>query len=62
LLKTATFSKIKPESMKSFELGYKALISKKLLIDVYGIIASIKILLPVLLSPGEKAGLLQERL
>jgi outer membrane receptor protein involved in Fe transport len=36
LLKTATFSKIKPESMKSFELGYKALISKKLLIDVYG--------------------------
>jgi len=36
LLKAATFSKIKPETMKSFEIGYKALISKKLLIDVYG--------------------------
>lgn len=36
LLKTATFSKIKPETMQSFELGYKALFLKKIFVDVYG--------------------------
>ncbi len=36
LLKTATFSKIKPETMRSFELGYKALFLKKIFVDVYG--------------------------
>lgn len=36
LLKATTFSKIKPETMHSFELGYKALLAKKIYIDVYG--------------------------
>ncbi|HEX8277511.1 MAG TPA: TonB-dependent receptor, partial [Segetibacter sp.] len=36
LLKTATFSTIKPETMQSFEVGYKALFAKKIYIDVYG--------------------------
>jgi outer membrane receptor protein involved in Fe transport len=35
LLEPVKFNKIKPETMKSFEIGYKALFSKKLLIDVY---------------------------
>ncbi len=30
------FTAVKPESVTSYELGYKALIAKKLLIDVYG--------------------------
>lgn len=36
LLVPAKFVKIKPESMQSYEIGYKALFSKKLLLDVYG--------------------------
>ncbi|MCY7420763.1 MAG: TonB-dependent receptor [Chitinophagaceae bacterium] len=36
LLKVAQFTNIKPETVKSYEIGYKALWSKKLLIDVYG--------------------------
>ena len=36
LLKVATFTPVKPETMQSFELGYKTLINKKLLIDLYG--------------------------
>jgi outer membrane receptor protein involved in Fe transport len=36
LLRPAVFTGIKPETMNSFELGYRGLISKKLLIDVYG--------------------------
>jgi outer membrane receptor protein involved in Fe transport len=36
LLKTAVFTGIKPETMNSYEIGYRGLISKKLLIDVYG--------------------------
>lgn len=35
LLQAAQFQKIKPETMNSFEIGYKGLITKKLLIDVY---------------------------
>jgi outer membrane receptor protein involved in Fe transport len=35
LLKTAKFSTINPEKVSSYEIGYKALIQKKLLIDVY---------------------------
>jgi outer membrane receptor protein involved in Fe transport len=35
LLKAAQFQKIKPETMNSFEIGYKGLLTKKLLIDVY---------------------------
>ena len=31
-----SFIQVKPESVTSYELGYKALIAKKLLIDVYG--------------------------
>lgn len=30
------YKEFKPESVKSFELGYKGLVQKKLLIDVYG--------------------------
>ncbi|MDB5208618.1 MAG: hypothetical protein JWR72_3693 [Flavisolibacter sp.] len=30
------YKEVKPESVKSFEIGYKSLIQKKLLIDVYG--------------------------
>ena len=30
-----TYSELKPESMKSFEFGYKGLINKNLLIDMY---------------------------
>ena len=30
-----TYKKLKPESMRSFEIGYKSVISKKLLIDAY---------------------------
>ena len=30
------FSQVKPESVTSYEIGYKALIQKKLLIDIYG--------------------------
>ncbi|MEJ7677688.1 MAG: TonB-dependent receptor [Segetibacter sp.] len=36
LLVPAKFVKIKPETMQSYEIGYKALFSKKLLLDVYG--------------------------
>ena len=36
LLKVQTFGEYKPESANSFELGYKGLYGKKLLVDVYG--------------------------
>ena len=35
LLKQQVFGDFKPESLKSFEIGYKTLIAKKLLIDFY---------------------------
>lgn len=35
LLKVAEFEKAKPESVESFELGYRGLIAKKLLVDAY---------------------------
>lgn len=35
LLKVQAFPEFKPESMSSFELGYKGLVAKKLLIDLY---------------------------
>ena len=35
LLKQQVFGEFKPESMKSFEVGYKTLIAKRLLIDFY---------------------------
>jgi outer membrane receptor protein involved in Fe transport len=35
LLKQQVFGEFKPESMNSFEIGYKTLIAKKLLIDFY---------------------------
>ncbi|HVG13546.1 MAG TPA: TonB-dependent receptor [Chitinophagaceae bacterium] len=34
--KVATFERLKPESVKSYELGYKSLIRNKILIDLYG--------------------------
>lgn len=36
LLKTAPFTELKPESVVSYEVGYKGLLAKKLLVDVYG--------------------------
>ncbi len=36
LLKQAPFDVIKPESVRSYELGYRGLVTKQLLIDVYG--------------------------
>lgn len=36
LLVTQSFGEYKPESATSYEIGYKTLINKKLLIDVYG--------------------------
>ncbi|SDD70366.1 TonB-dependent receptor [Niabella drilacis] len=36
LLKRAQFSSVKPERMNSFELGYRGLLTKALLIDIYG--------------------------
>lgn len=36
LLKVAQFTTIRPETTQSFELGYKGLLTKKLLVDVYG--------------------------
>ncbi len=36
LLEEGVFPEYKPETLKSFELGYKGLINKRLLIDVYG--------------------------
>ena len=36
LLQKAVFPEYKPETMRSFEAGYKGLINKKVLIDVYG--------------------------
>lgn len=35
LLEEATFKKAKPETMESFEIGYRGIIAKKLLIDAY---------------------------
>ncbi len=35
LLKVAQFTTINPEKVRSYEIGYKALIAKKLLIDIY---------------------------
>ncbi|MDB5200131.1 MAG: TonB-dependent receptor [Chitinophagaceae bacterium] len=35
LVKAAAFTTIRPESMQSYEIGYKGLLSKKLLVDVY---------------------------
>lgn len=34
-LQVATFAKAKPETMESFEIGYRGIVAKKLLIDVY---------------------------
>ena len=36
LLQTATLAYVKPEQLKSFELGYKGLIASKLLVDLNG--------------------------
>ena len=36
LLQQAQFSSVKPEQMSSFELGYRGLVTKQFLIDVYG--------------------------
>lgn len=36
LLQTAQFQTVKPETMRSYEVGYKSLINSKLLFDVYG--------------------------
>jgi hypothetical protein len=36
LLVPSTFGTVKPESVSSYEVGYKGLISKKLFVDVYG--------------------------
>ncbi len=36
LLKVGQFVPVKPESVQSFELGYKAVIAERLLIDAYG--------------------------
>jgi outer membrane receptor protein involved in Fe transport len=36
LLKVAQFNPIKPESVVSYEIGYKGIIAKRVLIDVYG--------------------------
>ncbi len=36
LLQAQQFDEYKPETLKSFELGYKGLINKKILIDAYG--------------------------
>lgn len=36
LLKQAPFKVIKPETVRSYELGYRGLLTKKLLVDVYG--------------------------
>lgn len=35
-LKEAEFAEYKPESMRSFEFGYKGLFKKKVLVDIYG--------------------------
>ena len=35
ILKVAQFTTIRPESMQSYEIGYKGLVTKKLLIDAY---------------------------
>jgi len=35
LLKQATFAKAKPETMQSFEIGYRGIIASKLLVDAY---------------------------
>jgi len=35
LLKQATFAKAKPETMQSFEIGYRGIIAEKLLVDAY---------------------------
>jgi outer membrane receptor protein involved in Fe transport len=35
LLQTSPFSEVKPEDVSSYELGYKGLLNKKLLIDAY---------------------------
>jgi outer membrane receptor protein involved in Fe transport len=36
LLKTAQFQTVKPETMRSYEAGYRGLVTSKLLVDVYG--------------------------
>lgn len=36
LLKQAPFTNLKPESVESYEVGYKGIIAKRLLFDVYG--------------------------
>jgi outer membrane receptor protein involved in Fe transport len=41
-LKVATFTTIKPETTQSYEIGYKGLVTKKLLLDVYTYYSSYK--------------------
>ncbi|MFT3824061.1 MAG: TonB-dependent receptor [Chitinophagaceae bacterium] len=41
-LKEAVFGEYKPETVTSYEVGYKGIIEKRLLIDVYGYIAKYK--------------------
>ena len=42
VLVPATFGKFKPETVNSYELGYKGVFSKRLLIDVYGYYSTFK--------------------
>ena len=42
VLVPATFGKFKPETVNSYELGYKGVFAKRLLIDVYGYYSSFK--------------------
>ena len=42
LLQKAVFPEYKPETMRSFEAGYKGLINKKVLIDIYGYLVNMR--------------------
>ncbi len=35
-LKQGTFAAVKPESVQSYEVGYKGILAKKLFLDIYG--------------------------
>lgn len=57
LLQVQQFDEFKPESTTSFEVGYKGLIAKRLLIDIYGYTAKYQNFLSGVTVIQQKAGL-----
>jgi outer membrane receptor protein involved in Fe transport len=56
LLQLATYKEVKPETVASYEIGYKGIIKKKLLVDAYGYYSSYKDFLATIVVGQSKSG------